>query len=102
MGSSGGGPQRSGLLSLGAAAAAAAVAAARGRGSAGSCAAPWPRFAARATPAPEDDGTIHRRCQEATEIRAWRPKFALYYMPLLPAPVLKWRQPAEAQDESVF
>ena len=54
MGSSGGGPQRSGLLSLGAAAAAA-----RGRGSAGSSSAtPRPRFAAHATPAPEDEGTI--------------------------------------------
>lgn len=56
MASSGGGPQRSGLLSLGAAAAAA-----RGRGSAGSSSAtPRPRFAAHATPAPEDEGTIPR------------------------------------------
>ena len=58
MGSSGGGPQRSGLLSLGAAAAAA-----RGRGSAGSSSAtPRPRFAAHATPAPEDEGTIQALC----------------------------------------
>jgi len=56
MASSGGGPQRSGLLSLGAAAAAA-----RGRGSADSSSAtPRPRFAAHATPAPEDEGTILR------------------------------------------
>ena len=58
MGSSGGGPQRSGLLSLGAAAAAA-----RGRGSADSSSAtPRPRFAAHATPAPEDEGTIQALC----------------------------------------
>ena len=56
MASSGGGPQRSGLLSLGAAAAAA-----RGRGSADSSSAtPRPRFAAHATPAPEVEGTILR------------------------------------------